>query len=330
MVWRIHFTADDLERIQVRPTLGPLTEAVKAMSLLRCQRTPKAQFRPWLGQVKGRITAQMAALAALLPPCYPGVDLPMLIGEAPTVELGIQALMTAPSENVLVEIEYVNRMTRLPAAAWAVAEPGGPGRVQLADAARAAHRALVEPYWTRISGCLHAEHAARRRALASGGPDELLSSLQSRWLRWNPPVLEVLRSPPIDVHLSGRGIALVPSVFVGTLPQLHQDPTDPAAPPWLVLPPAEGRLAQASLWAGRRPRGAALAALVGRNRAAVLGAIAGGCTTTELARQVGISLAAASQHASVLRAAGLITTHRQGSAVLHVLTPLGTELLQAG
>ena len=74
----------------------------------------------------------------------------------------------------------------------------------------------------------------------------------------------------------------------------------------------------------------ALAALVGRNRAAVLRTIADGCSTTELAGRVGISLAAASQHASVLRDAGLITTHRQGSAVLHVLTPLGAELLHAG
>jgi len=41
-------------------------------------------------------------------------------------------------------------------------------------------------------------------------------------------------------------------------------------------------------------------------------------------------VAAASQHASVLRGAGLIASHRQGSAVLHVLTPLGAELLQAG
>jgi DNA-binding transcriptional ArsR family regulator len=84
------------------------------------------------------------------------------------------------------------------------------------------------------------------------------------------------------------------------------------------------------LWDDPRPRGAALAALVGRNRAAVLSAIAHGCTTTELAGRVGISLTAASQHASVLRNAGLITTRRQGSAVLHVLTPLGAELLRAG
>ncbi len=75
---------------------------------------------------------------------------------------------------------------------------------------------------------------------------------------------------------------------------------------------------------------ALLAALVGRNRAAVLGTIAEGCTTTELADRVGISLAAASQHASILRDAGLITTHRKGSAVLHILTPLGVGVLRAG
>ncbi len=111
---------------------------------------------------------------------------------------------------------------------------------------------------------------------------------------------------------------------------LHQNPNDPTTVPWLVLPLTGGRMEQRHLWGNPRPRGAALTALVGRNRAAVLRTIADGCSTTELADRVGISLAAASQHASVLRDAGLITTHRQGSAVLHVLTPLGVELLHAG
>jgi predicted transcriptional regulator len=119
-------------------------------------------------------------------------------------------------------------------------------------------------------------------------------------------------------------------VFVGQIPSLHENPSDPNSVPWLVLPPADSRMEQRHLWGNPRPRGAALAALVGRNRAAVLRTVADGCSTTELADRVGISLAAASQHASVLRDAGLITTHRQGSAVLHLLTPLGAELLRAG
>ena len=329
MVWRIHFTAEDLERIQVRPTLGPLAETVKAMSLLRCPQQPRAPYRQWRGQVKDRLTPQMTALTALLPLGSKGVDLPMLIGTAATIEQGVQNLLAVPREQLLVEMEFTDREAKLPAAAWAVAETGQ-ARLQLAAATVAAHRALIEPFWTRIHACLHAEHVTQLRTLADGGPDRLLASLQSQWVRWRPPVLEVLTSVDYDITLNGRGIALLPSVFVGQLPSLHLVPGDPTAMPWLILPPTGNRMEQRQLWGDPRPRGAALAALVGRNRAAALRTIAEGCSTTELADRVGISLAAASQHASVLREAGLITTHRQGSAVLHVLTPLGVELLRAG
>ncbi|HEY6297272.1 MAG TPA: winged helix-turn-helix domain-containing protein, partial [Streptosporangiaceae bacterium] len=149
-------------------------------------------------------------------------------------------------------------------------------------------------------------------------------------IRWRPPVLEVHMCGDFDVDLEGRGLTLVPSVFVGGFPTLHQNPNDEKAAPVLVLPAADERVRHGHLWDSPKDRTLALAALVGRNRAAVLSAIAEGGTTTEVASRVGISLAAASQHASVLRSAGLIITRRQGSSVLHVLTPLGAELLQAG
>jgi DNA-binding MarR family transcriptional regulator len=53
----------------------------------------------------------------------------------------------------------------------------------------------------------------------------------------------------------------------------------------------------------------------------------GACTTSELADRSGSSTSSASQHAAVLRAAGLVVTRRHGSAVLHTLTPLGTRFL---
>jgi DNA-binding transcriptional ArsR family regulator len=210
-----------------------------------------------------------------------------------------------------------------------MAEAGG--RPELAEATQVAYQELIQPFWPRIRASLHAEQAARRRTLAAEGAGALLASLQGPLIRWRPPVLEILRPGQVEMELGGRGIALVPSVFVGRAPSLHENPNDEDEMPRLILP-AEGA-GRARLWASRGhagSRGSALAALVGRNRAAVLQSIADGCTTTELARRVGISLAAASQHASVLRRAGLIATRRQGSAVLHVLTPLGTELLQAG
>jgi|ERR1700678_3281379 DNA-binding transcriptional ArsR family regulator len=327
MVWRIHFTVEDLARIQVSPTLGPLAETVMALSLLRCQMQSRPSFGPWRAQVRGKITPQMRALTALMPAGTKGVDLCTLTGEAATIEQGVQALLAVPREQLLAEMEFTNQYGRLPEDAWAMAEIGA--RDELADAAQATYQALVQPYWSRIHACLHAEQAARSRTLAYGGPDRLLASLQSQWIRWRPPVLEILVPGHAEMHLDGRGLVLVPSVFVGNTPGLHENPTDERAAPMLMLPVADGT-GRAQLWDRPRRRGAALSALVGRNRAAVLGSIAGGCTTTELADRVGISLAAASQHASVLRDAGLITTRRQGRAVLHLLTPLGTELLKAG
>jgi len=330
MVWRIHFAAGDLQRIQVSPTLGPLAETVMAMSLLRCPMQPSGLYSQWRGQVKSRVTPQMTALANLIPVGCKGVDLCTLTGPAPTIEQGVQALMAMPSDHYLVEVEFVARQHKLPEAAWAVAEVDGPARYELAQAARAAYRALVAPYWRRIQACLHAEQVTRNRVLSLGGPERLLASIQGELIRWRPPVLEVHMCGDVDVHLEGRGLVLVPSVFVGSVPTLHQNPNDETAAPVLVLPLADERVRHGQLWDGPKDRTLALAALVGRNRAAVLSAIAEGGTTTEVASRVGISLAAASQHASVLRGAGLIMTRRQGSSVLHVLTPLGAELLQAG
>ena len=167
MVWRIHFTADDLARIQVSPTLGPLAETVMAVSLLRSPAPSRALLSEWSGQVRGKITPRMRPLTALIPPGTKGVDLCTLTGEAPTIEQGIAALLAVPREHLLVEMGYTDRRIRLSPAAWALAETGG--RPDLAEATQAAYQALVQPYWTRIRACLHAEQAARRRTLAREG-----------------------------------------------------------------------------------------------------------------------------------------------------------------
>jgi DNA-binding transcriptional ArsR family regulator len=48
---------------------------------------------------------------------------------------------------------------------------------------------------------------------------------------------------------------------------------------------------------------------------------------TAVARDLGISAASASVHARTLRAAGLITTRRDGKQVRHLCTPMGARLL---
>lgn len=196
---------------------------------------------------------------------------------------------------------------------------------------RGYHRAAVEPYWTHIQAQIEAERAARGRALLDGGADELLASLPPM-LRWRAPVLECDYPVDRDVRLRGRGLLLQPSFFCRrTAVTLH----DPELPPVLVYP-AAAQLASAQPGGEaarpaeeqRRYRQRTLGKLVGHTRSVVLQAIGDGATTSELARRAGVSLASASQHAGVMREAGLVTTLRRGNAVLHTVTPLGAALLK--
>jgi DNA-binding transcriptional ArsR family regulator len=52
-------------------------------------------------------------------------------------------------------------------------------------------------------------------------------------------------------------------------------------------------------------------------------------STTKLARTVGISISSASEHAAVLRSAGLLESERQGNTVVHRTTPVGQALIQS-
>ena len=107
---------------------------------------------------------------------------------------------------------------------------------------------------------------------------------------------------------------------------LSSNPEDLDAPPTLICPSVRELSVAHPLWAPTRDT-KALAGLLGRTRSAALEAIAEGCGTGELALRIGVSAPAASQHATALRRAGLITTHRSAGMVRHTLTPLGLSLL---
>jgi len=328
MGWRIHFTGDDLARTTIVTTLGPLAETMFSLAMLRCAHEPPAAFGGWREQVRRNMSPEMRPLAAMAPAGTYGVDLWSLTGTARTIEEGVEAILAVPADHMRAEMEYIAMGRRLPASVWAASDAGSPARLALAKAAQASYRALVEPYWDNVRAYLHAERVARGRVLLEGGVERLLSTLSPK-IRWRPPTLEVLQPEEVDLFLEGRGIALVPSLFVGDRPVLLNDLSDASAAPRLLFPAARDPLACARLWSRSGSSGNPLAALIGRTRAAALGRIAeDGCTTSELGANLGISIAAASQHATVLRRNGLITTRRDGGAVLHCLTTLGAELLR--
>jgi DNA-binding transcriptional ArsR family regulator len=156
----------------------------------------------------------------------------------------------------------------------------------------------------------------------------MLDTLHSR-MRWNPPVLEVFSDVDSEVHLEGRGLILSPSVFLGGKTSLLVDSERASGLPVLVYSMPSDPRRTLDQWAGQGSTEHALGALVGHTRAAALQALAESCTTGELAQRLGISLAGASKHATVLRGAGLIVTARNRNTMLHTLTSLGAAVLRS-
>ncbi|MFG3497190.1 winged helix-turn-helix domain-containing protein [Streptomyces sp. NPDC047928] len=205
---------------------------------------------------------------------------------------------------------------------------GGPAAVppQVVRDLEEFRRVAVAPYWKAIAKRLDADRVARGRIMLSEGVGKLLTTLHPA-IRWNPPVLEIPGTGE-DMKLEATGLALVPSLFLaGRPPVLTTDGQGPGGTVSLIYPiPVRPEWAE-SLWESREGTDNALDALVGRTRAAVLEILTSSLTTTEVGERVGISSAAASQHTSILRAAGLITTLRTFNKVQHTITPLGGALL---
>jgi DNA-binding transcriptional ArsR family regulator len=188
----------------------------------------------------------------------------------------------------------------------------------------------VAPFAGRLDAAVEADLALRSRLLATTGTEGLLETLHPQ-VRWRYPLLEVALPgfPDWRVDLNGRGLQLQPSVFVGA-PSLFDVDDDVAGTPTLVYP-----VYNLNQWL-RPPSNPEVAtpldALLGTTRSAVLAAVGteGGVTTTELARLLAVSPSTTSEHAAVLRASGLLTSHRRGRNVIHTLSPLGSALLAAG
>ncbi|MEU7938047.1 ArsR/SmtB family transcription factor [Microbispora bryophytorum] len=281
----------------------------------------------WRRRILPRLPHHARMAMSLTPPVgwSPTFFIPARAGAAP--ELLDQIRSVAPA---VIQAELTALAEKQPVPAWAhhLAEDGEL-RGRFYDGIEHLYAQLLEPYWHRLSGYLTADRALRMRHLLEGGIERLLTLASPRWMRWKPPVLEVRMINGIDhdLHLEGRGILLAPSAFA-----TRSMVTDGAHP--MVSYPSGDDLPLHRLTAlipeHETPESAStVAALLGTTRAAVLNAIAEhpGCTTTELARLSGTTPSGASQHATVLRQAGLIQTTRYRNTALHSATSLGITLL---
>ncbi|MFJ2582229.1 winged helix-turn-helix domain-containing protein [Kitasatospora aureofaciens] len=143
--------------------------------------------------------------------------------------------------------------------------------------------------------------------------------------RWRESTLEIPVAREAEYRPEGGGVLLLPSAqwtgepLCGPMPDGSLLLLYPALTPLPYLPedtPAPGADPDEPV-----------AALLGRTRSAVLRLTLREPTTSQLARELGISVASASEHARALRRAGLVSTVRAGRAVRHSCTPLGHRLL---
>jgi DNA-binding transcriptional ArsR family regulator len=324
-VIRVHFTSADLSRIRI-DLLGPLAET--QLSLMAAQRSSEAAlFSSWRSRVRPLLSVGdlPALVRGLAPAGRHLVDLFTLAGAAPDLDSALDSLLSEPRllHDQLAAYPHLRRLTLPP---WVYAAGAGEGEAarHLAGALKSAYQATVAPHWARMSTVLHNELGAAVQALARGGIDVLLSSLHPA-IRWKPPLLEVDYQPWTsgpDLHLAGDGMVITPSVFCRS-PLLFGAAGGELM---LIYPVVRSVLAAAHLF-GDPTQNPGVANLLGRTRAAVLEVTDGDPTTGQVARLLGISPASASQHATVLREAGLVTSRRRGKTVHHTITPLGRALL---
>ena len=191
------------------------------------------------------------------------------------------------------------------------------GRV-LVHGTKTAFTAAVQPYWADIRANHHSELAQHGRLLACRGVGAALTTVIPG-ASWCGDCMLIDSPQDRTVRLGGRGLLITPTAFWTGPPLVGELPDQPV----LLAYPAPAEL---SIRVGAESD--SLAAILGATRAAVLRLLSTEHTTGDIARQLGISAASASEHSAALRAARLISSRRDGKAVIHRATVLGLDLIR--
>jgi hypothetical protein len=331
VVYRVHFTSQDLARTRMTEAPMPLKELALATRALQdhSQRARLDRWRRHCGATPLSAGARMAI--SLTPsvghsPTYLGPSL------ASSPEEALEHVRATPRSEIRTQMATLAKVQPVPSWAHHLADDPGLYR-QLTDGLGELYSVLLGPYWEQVTDMFAADLSVRTRQLLGGGIDSLLSQANPRWMRWNPPVLEIRMANGIerDLYLEGQGVCLVPSVF--TSRTLVDDESLPQ--PTVCIPAGlDQPLRMLTVFGPENAMpapAASLAALLGHTRSAVLNVVAEhpGCSTKELAAFANIAPASASEHATVLRDAGLIQTARWRNRVIHSVTSLGLALLNA-
>jgi DNA-binding transcriptional ArsR family regulator len=317
-----------------RFAISPLSETVRAVQLLADRDTP-AVNAPWVRWARRELGWRPLRLPRLWPlivnglPTHPEFLVPAPEVRMPEFEAELARLRATPAAAVLASLHRVWEGHPWPESARELAARPRESLADIAAELGECHGRLIAPHWERIRPVLEADIAYRAGLLAGGGARSLFSDLHPD-LRWSGGTLTLTdtdQGPPVfKIMLGPDGVVLMPSVF--NWPQVS--PSRATSTQTIMLYPARGA---ATVWesgalAGGREEAAE--ALLGAPRVRLLAALRSPATTTALARRLGVTPSAVSQHLAVLHRGGLVDKRRSGRAVLYQTTALGLALLGAG
>ncbi|MET7424197.1 winged helix-turn-helix domain-containing protein [Dactylosporangium sp. NPDC005555] len=299
----IGLSADAVAR--VRFAISPLWETIASIRVLR-DPGAHAVHLPWVTRTRQKkIGGELWRLVRAGPAYVPDFLTPAPAGLFADLPAELDAMLATPPEEVGRQL-------------------GGPPPDGLLERLAAQitdyFDAAIAPDWPRVRRLLEAEVFTRARALAAGGVGGLLNDLHDQ-VRWADDTLSVAqRWCTADDVPAGGGLVLIPSVFVW--PSILTVSTGRSAQ--LAYPPR----GTGALWERPAPAPDGLAAVLGRTRARLLVELSAPASTTALAARVGLTAGGVSQHLAALRAAGLVTAHRDGRTVLNIRTGVADALLQ--
>lgn len=317
---RIHFGAEDIARLRVASGPDVLWETANSMHMLQTRRGA-VFYDGWRQESRRRMGPSARLLIALNPAVGSFPDFLTPTAGVSDFETGLDLMLSTPRTRLRAELHELTVPATMRSWVGAVAGSEPAAIRELDRLYRAYHRVAVLPTWSTVVAEFAAERQRLAQAYLRGGSEAVLTQLAGPG-GWRAPVLELAYPWDRDLYLDGRGLVVIPSYFCWRHPcTLVSD----ELPPVLTYPlPRRGPVPFGPAGAhGDEPLGA----MMGLTRAAVLRALEVPYTTTDLAVRAGTSVTSASQHATVLRRAGLITTERQNGTAVHSLTSLGVAML---
>jgi DNA-binding transcriptional ArsR family regulator len=310
---------------RTRFAFSPLSEVTLSLRLLGRPHLSHLHAR-WLHLTRDRLS---------------GVDLPLLFAVAPPGKWILSCLVPSADTTRITIEEQLTELTSVSPAEleadlaqiWGdrprpsyltdLLDAGARGPGILAEKLWEYWTAAIAPHWPRICAILEADVAFRAGALAERGLFALLDDLHAEISVQGHDLL-VDKPHHADGTYRATRLILTPSVF--GYPNLTVEDGEPGV--FCLTYPAHG---VGRVWEGLEPPdyGAdnQLATLFGRTRAAILERAAVPVTTTQLARELGQSPGSVSEHLSVLKANGLLSSRRTGRSVLYWQTPLAQSMI---